>query len=193
MSTPSIPPDLLTLAQTDAFTPLPLPPTSLATIYTTPPFVPIPDTFNTRDLGLLPNSPIRPGLVYRTGGFLAGISPAGAAAIATDLRIKKVFDLRSAREHERQPDPEVGQGVEMVWVRPGEGGVVDMEMYEEGEGERGVVSGYLEVLRLYAGGIRAVLEGVRDGGGEEAVLVHCNGECCCLFFLWLVVFPLGGA
>ncbi|KAH6649874.1 protein-tyrosine phosphatase-like protein [Chaetomium tenue] len=171
MPTHPLPQDLLTLSQTDAFTPLP--PTLLATIFTNPPFIPLPSTFNTRDLGLLPGSPIRPGLVYRTGGFLGGISPAGAAALATDLRIKKVFDLRSAREHDRQPDPEV-EGVEMVWVKPGEGGAVDMGLYEEGEGERGVVRGYMEVLRLYGGGIRGVLEQVRDGRGEEVVLFHCN-------------------
>lgn len=173
MSTHPLPQDLLTLAQTDAFTSLPT--TQLDDIYANPPFVPIPDTFNARDLGLLPGSPIRPGLVYRTGGFLGGISPAGAAALATDLRIKKVFDLRSAREHARQPDPEV-HGVEMVWVAPGEGGIVDMGLYEEGEGERGIVKAYMDVLGLYKGAIRGVLEQVRDGRGEEAVLFHCNGE-----------------
>ncbi|KAH6845101.1 protein-tyrosine phosphatase-like protein [Chaetomium sp. MPI-CAGE-AT-0009] len=171
MSTPSLPQHLLTLAQTDAFTPLP--PASLTNIYTTPPFVPIPDTFNARDLGLLPGSPIRPGLVYRTGGFLSGISPAGAAALARDWRIRKVFDLRSAAEHARRPDPVV-EGVEMVWLEPGEGAIVDMELYAEGEGERGIARAYMEVLRLYERGIRGVLEHVRDGGGEEAVLVHCN-------------------
>jgi hypothetical protein len=53
---------------------------------------------------------------------------------------------------------------------------VDMELYEEGEGERGIARAYVDVLRLYEAGIRGVLEQVRDGRGEEAVLFHCNGE-----------------
>ncbi|KAK4033220.1 tyrosine-protein phosphatase [Parachaetomium inaequale] len=165
---------LLTLTQTDALTPLD--PPSLETILSSPPFIPIPSTFNARDLGLLPNSPIRPGLVYRTGGFLSGISPEGKAFLAGRLGIRKVFDLRTAREHARQPDPEV-DGVEMVWVPPEEvegGAMVKLEEFVEGSGERGYARMYLDVLRVYKGGIRGVLEQVRDGRGKEAVLFHCN-------------------
>ncbi|KAG7284912.1 hypothetical protein NEMBOFW57_009527 [Staphylotrichum longicolle] len=104
--------DLLTLAQTDVYQ-QPVPPSSLLAALSQPPFVHVPGTFNTRDLGLLTGSPIRPGLIYRSGGFLAGLSVSGKAALANTLRIKKIFDLRSVKEHERQPDPEI-DGVERV-------------------------------------------------------------------------------
>ncbi|KAK4122338.1 hypothetical protein N657DRAFT_647024 [Parathielavia appendiculata] len=164
--------DLLTLCQTDAFTPIPE--ATLHSIFSNPPFVPIPDTFNARDLGLLPGSPIRPGLIYRSGGFFRGLSPEGAATIAGKLGVKKMFDLRSVREHERQPDPNI-DGVEGVWVKPGEeDAVVVLEDFLDGEGEKGYVAMYLDVLQVYRDGIRAVLEHVRDGRGEEGLLFHCT-------------------
>ncbi|KAK4104061.1 hypothetical protein N658DRAFT_465940 [Parathielavia hyrcaniae] len=164
--------DLLTLCQTDAFTPLP--PATLHALFSSPPFVPVPDTFNTRDLGLLPGSPVRPGLVYRSGGFFQGLSPQGAAAIRDGLGVKKVVDLRSVREHARQPDPAI-DGVEGVWVEPAEeDAVVALGEFVEGEGEKGYVAMYLDVLRVYRGGIRAVLEHVRDGGEGAGLLFHCT-------------------
>jgi hypothetical protein len=169
--------DLLTLSQTEVFTPIPA--STLHSVLSNPPFVPVPDTFNVRDLGLIPGSPIRPGLVYRSGGFLRGLSPEGAAAISGTLGVKKMYDLRSVREHERQPDPEI-QGVEGVWVKPGEeDAVVGLADFVEGEGEKGYVLMYLDVLKVYRGAIRAVLEGVRDGRGEEGILFHCTGEYFC--------------
>ncbi len=169
---------LLALAQTDLTTPLPLP--ALHAALSNAPFIPLPDTFNTRDLGLVPGSPIRPGLIYRSGGFLMGQSPKGKAALAETLKVKSVVDLRSVREREKLPDAEV-EGVEGVWVRPGEeDAVVTLGDFVDGEGEKGYVGMYLDVLKVYQGGVRAVLERVRDGKGEEAVLFHCTGEFCCL-------------
>ncbi|KAK4156271.1 hypothetical protein C8A00DRAFT_41234 [Chaetomidium leptoderma] len=164
--------DLLALAQTDVSAPLP--PASLAGVFSRPPFVLVPDTFNTRDLGLLPGSPVRPGLLYRSGGFLGGVSAEGKAALADGLGVKTMVDLRSVREHERQPDPVV-EGVEGVWVQPDdEDAGVKLERFVEGDGEQGYVEMYLDVLKVYRGGFRAVLERVRDGRGEETVLFHCT-------------------
>ncbi|KAL2133740.1 hypothetical protein VTI74DRAFT_1820 [Chaetomium olivicolor] len=167
---------LLTLAQTAVLAQLP--PSSLSTALSQPPFVALPDTFNTRDLGLVPNSPIRPRLIYRSGGFFAGLSPEGKDALVNQLGVTKIFDLRSAREHDRRPDPEV-DGVEVVWVRPEEKEgeeqqEVGFEEFVEGQGERGYVRLYLDVLRSYKPGIRRVLEFVRDATGNEAGLIHCT-------------------
>lgn len=172
------PTDLLTLAQMDVSQPLP--PNILLPALQQPPFVSLPGSFNTRDLGLLPGSPIRPGLVYRSGGFLTPDLPAeAAAAIVGKLGIKRIFDLRSVKEHERQPDPAIA-GTEVVWTRPGEEDpVVDLEDFVEGEGEKGYASMYLDLLRVYAGAIKAVLEDVRDWDGREesgAFMFHCAGE-----------------
>lgn len=185
MSTPEAASSLLALAQTDVASPLPT--ESLHAALSQPPFVHVPGTFNTRDLGLVPGSPVRPGLVYRSGGFLTTpLSPEGRAALADGLGVRTMFDLRSVREHEQRPDPEV-DGVRGVWVRPGEvDAVVGLEDFVEGEGEKGYVKMYLDVLKVYAGSVKAVLEAVRDGRGEEGVLFHCTGEFA-LFSLAAVV------
>jgi hypothetical protein len=187
--------DLLTLASTDVATPLPA--QSVHAALSSPPFLFLPDTFNTRDLGLLPGSPIRPGLAYRSGGFLAGLSTEGKSALAGGkVSVSKVFDLRSVREHEARPDPDdIGGGaVEVVWVRPDEEDAkVGLEDFVAGEGEEGYVKMYMDVLKVYQGGIRAVLEHVRDGRGEEGFLFHCTGESPTFFFypwIWLDIHIL---
>ncbi|KXX79302.1 Tyrosine-protein phosphatase [Madurella mycetomatis] len=166
---------LFNLAQTDVSQPLL--PEILLPVLQQPPFVSLPGSFNTRDLGLLPGSPIRPGLAYRSGGFLTPDLPAeAAAAIVWKLGIKRIFDLRSVKEHERQPDPAIA-GAEVVWTRPGEEDpLVNLEEFVEGEGEKGYANMYLDVLRVYAGAIKAVLEYVRDRDGSEeseAFMFHC--------------------
>ncbi|KAL2020950.1 hypothetical protein VTK56DRAFT_7837 [Thermocarpiscus australiensis] len=189
-STPSSDTDtahhLLALAQTDVSRRLP--PPALHAALRNPPFVPLPGSFNTRDLGLVPASPLRPGLAYRSGGFflapedLAAAAAAAREAITARLGVRTVFDLRSVGEHERQPDTVVfgdgdgdgDGGVEVVWVRPGEqDALVRLADFVEGEGEKGYVGMYLDVLRVYAGSIRRVLEHVRDRRGEP-FLFHCT-------------------
>lgn len=171
-------PDLLrSLAETDVNTPLP--PDQLLAALQSPPFIHIPGTFNARDLGLTDNSsnPLRPGFAFRSGGFFAGLPDEGKAVVKEKLGIKRVFDLRSLREHTAQPDPEV-EGVVNVWSPPGElDAVVDLEEFVEGEGERGYVTMYLDVLRVYRPSVRDVLEHVRDRKGEP-FLFHCTGEYC---------------
>ncbi|KAK3985032.1 tyrosine-protein phosphatase [Cladorrhinum sp. PSN332] len=162
------------LAQTDVTTPIPS--SLLAPALSSPPFLTLPGTFNTRDLGLIPGSPIKPGLIYRSGGFfMAGPSlPSEAKTILSDkLKIKKVFDLRSVREHGQAPDPDFGQGIEGVWEKPDElDAVVELSEFVEGLGENGYVSMYADVLKVYHGAIRKVLEAVRDG--ECPILFHCT-------------------
>lgn len=61
------------LAETDVRTPIP--PPELLIALQTPPFVLVPGTFNTRDIGLLgpsvptPGRGIRPGYAFRSGGL----------------------------------------------------------------------------------------------------------------------------
>jgi hypothetical protein len=175
------PETLLALAKTDVT--LSIPPETLYAALSSPPFVHIPGTFNTRDLGLLPVPPgtpsIRPNLVFRTAS-LEGLSPAGHAAIQA-LGIKTIFDLRSIKEHETKPDPQV-EGVESVWVAGDERDAMeDLAHFVEGEGEKGYERMYLDVMRMYRGALREVLVHVRDREGG-VLMFHCNGKLPLVFF-----------
>ncbi|KAK4449148.1 hypothetical protein QBC34DRAFT_99227 [Podospora aff. communis PSN243] len=172
--TPPTASTLLTIAQTDVTSPIPT--STLYPLLTSPPFLSIPGTFNTRDLGLLPYPPgtprIRPGLVIRTAS-LQGLTPEGGAALR-ELGIKTIYDLRSIKEHETAPDPEV-EGVEGVWVAGDERDAMeDVRGFVEGGGEAGYEGMYLGVLGDYREVFKRVLEGIRDGEGKGGVLLHCN-------------------
>ncbi|KAK4168867.1 tyrosine-protein phosphatase [Cladorrhinum sp. PSN259] len=166
--------DLATLSQTDVT--IPIPSELLGPALGSPPFLLLPGTFNARDLGLVPGSPIRPNFIFRSGGFfMAGPElPSDAKSVLSEqLKIKKVFDLRSVREHGQAPDPDFGKGVERVWEEPDElDAVVELSEFVEGQGEKGYISMYMDVLKVYHRAIRKVLEAVRDG--QVPILFHCT-------------------
>lgn len=194
--------DLIALSETHVTKPIPK--ESIFAALATPPFLYIPGTFNTRDLGLLPltspSSPnsedgqqpqpqrkvggIRPGLVYRSGGFFpnGGFDDAAKTLLVKQLGIRKIFDIRSVREHASAPDPEI-PGVKGVWI--GEGAMereatVDLKNFVEGKGERGYVKMYMDVLAGYKSVIGALLRslledsGKEGGEGPEPILFHCT-------------------
>ncbi|KAL2140277.1 hypothetical protein VTI28DRAFT_4032 [Corynascus sepedonium] len=187
---------LFALAQTDVFNPLPA--TSLEAVLSSPPFVPVPGTFNARDLGLVPGSPIRPGRLYRTGVFSSASSSSSSSTADSrselepglGLGVGRMFDLRTAGERARRPEPVV-DGVEAVWIAPDEGGEAapGLKDFEEGEGEKGVVRMYLDVMRLYRRGIKRLLEQVGEGWDRGALLFHCNGELFMFPFVLHFLFP----
>lgn len=167
-------PQLQSLAETDVREEIP--PEQLLEALRTPPFVHVPGTFNTRDLGLLTSAAprIRPGFLYRTGGLdLLGASPDGQALLRDRLGVRRIFDLRSREEHAARPDPEIA-GVEGVWL----GGVeqaarADPAAFADGGGEKGCAAMYMEVLALHGDAFREVLRSVRDRPGE-GILFHCT-------------------
>ncbi|TPX13266.1 uncharacterized protein E0L32_006239 [Thyridium curvatum] len=166
--------DLRALAETDITTAIPL--DQLGPVITSSPFVAVPGTFNTRDLGLVPTSagqptPMRQGFAFRSGGLTDG--RASAALGSTGLGIRRVFDIRSQKEHADKPDPAV-EGAEGVWAPTSElDAVVRLDEFVEGQGEGGYVWMYLDVLRCYRPAIKAVLEHVRDRPAEP-FLFHCT-------------------
>ena len=142
------------------------------------PFVYAQGTFNTRDLGALPKPPsrgvLRRGLAFRSGA-LDGLTAAGRQTLVADLGVGRIFDLRSQREHAVTPDPTI-DGIEGTWVPTDEvDALVDLADFVAGVGEAGYVKMYLDVLRVYARSIAALLEHVRDRP-TVPFLFHCTGE-----------------
>ncbi|EGO61062.1 hypothetical protein NEUTE1DRAFT_76757 [Neurospora tetrasperma FGSC 2508] len=182
--------DLIALSQTDVTQPISK--ESIFAALATPPFLYIPGTFNTRDLGLLPLSSssssgkgrkvgIRPGLIYRSGGFFpnGGFNDAAKTQLATQLGIKKIFDIRSVREHSHAPDPEIA-GVKNYWIAAEateKEATVNLADFLEGKGERGYVKMYMDVLRGYEEVIGALLRSLLDAPEDqkpEPILFHCT-------------------
>jgi len=175
--------DLQALAHTDLTEPIPQ--EQLLPALTSPPFVYIPGTFNSRDLGAVcqlssasGSGPaaggLRPGFAFRSGA-LNGLTADGKAVVAQKLGVRRVFDVRSQTEHAQGPDPDMGDSVALVWAETDEvDAVVGVDEFVEGDGEKGYEAMYLDVLKVYRPSIRAVLEHVRDRPGE-AFLFHCTG------------------
>lgn len=162
--------DLLKLASTDVKTALS--PEQYGPVLTSAPFVHVAGTFNTRDLGLVPDSPLRAHYAFRSGA-LGGLTDAGKAALTSQLGVKRVFDLRSPEERERMPDPVI-VGVENTWIRSSRpDSRPDLARFVAGEGEVGYEGMYLEVAEVYAESWKAILEHVRDRP-LDPFLVHCT-------------------
>jgi len=163
---------LLKLAETDVIQEIPK--EQYGPVITSPPFVYVDGTFNCRDLGLLPDSPLRKGFAFRSG-LLSNVTDSGKAMLARELGIKRIFDLRSSQEREANPEP-VLEGVENTWIpstrpdsRP------ELAQFAKEEGNAGYENMYLEVIEVYAKSWKAILEHVRDRA-DEPFLVHCTGR-----------------
>jgi len=167
--------DLDVLLETDMN--VPLDPSVVQTILSHPPFITLPGALNIRDLGLLPNSPIAPGLIYRSGAIHA-VSPTALS----NLGIKMILDLRSEREVKAHPDPVV-DGVQNVWM-PGRKAprAIDLGRFVEERGVRAYTEMYLEILEIYAPSVLAAMEGIREGKGP--VLFHCTGMSFAVLLGW---------
>ncbi|KAI2778433.1 protein-tyrosine phosphatase-like protein [Daldinia loculata] len=141
-------------------------------VLTNPPFVFVDGTFNTRDIGLVPGSPIRSDFAFRSGA-LARLTDNGRAVLEGKLGVKRVFDLRSPEERAGAPDPAL-QGVENTWIestRPDS--TPELDHFVGGEGEDGYREMYLEVIDVYQESWKAILEHVRDRPSDP-FLVHCT-------------------
>lgn len=163
--------DLLKLVETDVSEAIPM--EKFGPIVSQPPFVYIDGTFNSRDLGLIPDSLIRPGFAYRSG-LLSQLTDGGKATITDKLGIKRIFDMRSPEERDMAPEPAL-PGVESTWVesaRPDS--TIDLSKFIPGKGEAGYEDMYLEVIDIYRPTWKLILEHVRDRP-QEPFLMHCTG------------------
>ncbi|KAI0551988.1 protein-tyrosine phosphatase-like protein [Xylaria curta] len=162
--------DLAKLAATDVNQALT--PQEYGPVISAPPFVFLDGTFNTRDLGLVPESPLRANFAFRSGA-LGGLTDNGKAVLTGKLGVKRVFDLRSPEERTRMPDPVI-DGVENTWIQSSRpDSKPDLNKFVAGEGEAGYIDMYLEVIEVYADSWKAILEHVRDRP-QDPFLVHCT-------------------
>ncbi|UNI20673.1 hypothetical protein JDV02_006741 [Purpureocillium takamizusanense] len=165
--------ELDALAATDVREPIPA--AALAPALTSPPFIPTRSLINLRDVGAVPGSAVPAGRFYRSGAMdAAAADPDALAWLAANVR--RVFDMRLARERARAPDPAV-PGVDNVWYDDSDGGggypdPVLADFAVDG-GRPAWRAQYLAVAHNYRPVIRAVLEHVRDRP-EEPVLFHCT-------------------
>ncbi|KAI1336319.1 protein-tyrosine phosphatase-like protein [Xylariaceae sp. FL0016] len=162
--------DLLQLAETDVSTEIPK--AQYGPVLYSPPFLYVDGTFNTRDLGLVPGSPLRANFAFRSGA-LTQLTDNGRAVLTGKLGVRRVFDLRSPEERAAMPEPALA-GVEGTWIqstRPDS--TPDLAAFVAGDGEAGYRAMYLEVIDVYRGSWRAILAHVRDRP-QEPFLVHCT-------------------
>jgi hypothetical protein len=147
-----------------------IPAAELAAALASSPFIQA-GLLNLRDLGDVPGSAVRPGLVYRS----AKLQDDAATHSWLSSHVKTVFDLRGEAEVRHAPDPQV-DGVASIWFPPERKPErIDLTRFIEGDGSKEWARQYLAVVELYRPGIRAVLEHVRDKPGQP-LLFHCTGR-----------------
>jgi protein tyrosine/serine phosphatase len=86
----------------------------LANVLSSPPFALVPGTFNVRDICPTSSQALRQGYIYRSG-TLENIEELGMAALRDDLKVTTVFDLRSSKERQTAPGPEI-PGIEVIFI-----------------------------------------------------------------------------
>ncbi|KAI6090511.1 protein-tyrosine phosphatase-like protein [Hypoxylon rubiginosum] len=161
---------LLQLAETEVAQEIPR--EQYLPVLTNPPFVFVDGTFNTRDLGLVPGSPLRAGFAFRSGALFQ-LTDNGKAVLEGKLGVRRVFDLRSPEERGAAPDPPL-DGVENTWIQSARpDSTPDLDHFVAGEGEDGYREMYLEVIDVYRDSWKAILEHVRDRP-DDPFLVHCT-------------------
>ncbi len=174
-----------------------LPEPELTRVLNSDPFIPIPGALNLRTISS-PSLP--PNLIFRSGA-LSHLPLTALAPLKDTYKITTIFDLRSAREREKSPSPEI-PGIETVWIPStvdvdarflGAGAtatLVDEKIQPEkpklaavrikpadfvaNDGKDGYLKMYGEILDSHRDAYRAVFERLRDGRG--GVLFHCTGS-----------------
>lgn len=164
--------DLLKIAHTDITTAIP--DEILKQALLQPPFVPIPGALNLRDLGLIPDAKIKPGLLFRSGSL--GTLPASSVQLLkSQLNLHVIYDFRTQKERDMHPDPNV-PGVEAVWVpftQPPKR-AVPKDFHGDG-GVKGYSMMYDDTLKVYAQSYKTILTFVRDHP-DHAILYHCASK-----------------
>lgn len=143
MATESVQYDLKELVETDMQLEIPKP--LLFQVLSNPPFVPVPGIINLRDLGMIPSSPIRRGLIYRSGA-LHNVPPSSLTQLKDGLGLKLILDLRTEREITRSPNPTMDGVHNMHFDSLRAPTPIAMEKFVEEGGRNGYVEMYVTHL-----------------------------------------------
>jgi hypothetical protein len=101
--------DLNTILQTSIN--IRIDPETVSSITSQLPFLPVPNALNLRTISA---KNLKPGFIFRSGR-LSHLSSEAVEAFTDKYNITTIFDLRSASEVKRRPDPKV-EGVKIVLV-----------------------------------------------------------------------------
>jgi protein tyrosine/serine phosphatase len=163
----------------------------LAASLATPPFVPVEGSLNLRDIGLLPNSPIKPGILFRSGS-LHTIPDPSIAKLHLDLGITTIFDLRHEQERTQWSEPTI-EGVQSVWLKSTTPPApLNPASFEAEGGIPGFVNMYRGLLKLYAPQYRIILEHLRDHPADP-ILWHCTAGKDRAGLFAILILSLAGA
>lgn len=149
------------------------------------PFLPIPQALNLRSISA---PSLNPGIVYRSGA-LSHMPAASLAQLRDNYNIATVFDLRSKKEREKYPSPEI-QGVETIWIPSGPDVALGIGAAEgnpkqvlsglspanfaANDGVDGYVKMYGNLLETHKDAFRAVFEKLKEP--QCGLLFHCTGS-----------------
>ena len=152
----------------------PIPEEDLSLALSSMPFIQIPGASNFRDIGLVPGSKIRPGLIYRSGA-LHSIPNESIGLLHSQLGLRSIFDLRQGHEKQRHASPDV-QGVQTIWQKtPRQPTLFMPSDFIEDEGVPAYINMYDHILDLYGEIFKAVLVHLRDEANAP-ILFHCTGN-----------------
>ncbi|KAK5091360.1 hypothetical protein LTR05_001543 [Lithohypha guttulata] len=162
--------DLDSLLATQMTEPIDL--TQVNSILASPPFVTISGTFNARRLLDHSQSAIRSDYIFRSGS-LEHLTTEGQSALR-NLGITTIFDLRSQREKETVPTPDI-PGIENKWYPSTATNSTTASARESEKSEETIsLTGmYLDILETHQPSFKAVFQHIRDHP-DMPFLFHCT-------------------
>lgn len=163
-------PDLAVLLSTNLTKPIDL--TKVNHILARPPFLAVPGSFNVRDLGYGTMNAVKEGYILRAGS-LENITAAGQA-ILQDFGITTIFDLRSEREKELAPTPDIPL-IDNRWFPSTSTNTTTVAAQKHAEPAKSftLTSMYLDLLETHKPSYKAVFEHIRDHP-DRSFLFHCT-------------------
>lgn len=169
----------------------PLEKSQVKQILASTPFIPIPHALNLRTISA---PALQPNLVFRSGS-LSHLPPSSLIQLNEKYNITTIVDLRSRKERESYPSPDI-QGIETLWIpTSGDGPVgsgaaqanakqvlhgLSPADFAANDGVDGFVKTYGNMLDTHKDAFKLVFERLKEPQG--GVLFHCTGSSSNLLF-----------